>query len=165
MSGAGPDGESPWWLKYGARGVGTAGGLIAMGLGFLNCLTLSAYCLGAGIYQLLAGFVVVSAEAPCCCMFIDFVQLYSKFVEDRPPWQKAALYCGLAIPGICLCPNLSIFFGSGFIFLTGVLYGMMALGKKGSRNDMIAAAQSTVPGGNATMKSTLVNMEAPLSTS
>ena len=39
-----------------------------------------------------AGFIVVSAEAPCCCMFIDFVQHYSSFVESRPKYQKAALY-------------------------------------------------------------------------
>ncbi|KAA0189965.1 hypothetical protein HAZT_HAZT008692 [Hyalella azteca] len=92
MSTMGPDANAPWYMKYGARGVGTAGGIIAMGLGFFNCLTFSAWCLVAGIYQLFAGFIVVSAEAPCCCMFIDFVQRYSKFVEERPQWQKAALY-------------------------------------------------------------------------
>ncbi|XP_018026743.1 calcium channel flower-like isoform X2 [Hyalella azteca] len=165
MSTMGPDANAPWYMKYGARGVGTAGGIIAMGLGFFNCLTFSAWCLVAGIYQLFAGFIVVSAEAPCCCMFIDFVQRYSKFVEERPQWQKAALYIVLSLPGIIMCQSVSIFFGSGFIFLTGVLYGMMALGRKGSRNDMLAAAQASGPVGATGMKSSLVNMEAPPATS
>lgn len=165
MSGVGQETDAPWYMKYGARGIGCAGGILAMGLGFLNCLTFDSMCLVAGIYQIFTGFIVVSAEAPCCCMFVDFVQRYSKFVEERPNWQKAALYVTLAIPAIIMCQSLSIFFGSGFIFLTGVLYGMMALGKKGNRNDMLATAQATSPAGQSTMKSTLVNMEAPVATS
>ena len=27
MSGAGPAEDAPWWLRYGARGVGCAGGI------------------------------------------------------------------------------------------------------------------------------------------
>jgi len=138
---SGSDAEAaPFWLRYGARGVGTAGGIIAMGLGFFNCLTFSAWCLVAGIYQLMIGFVVVSAEAPCCCMFVDFVSRYAKFVEERPAWQKAAVYVGMSIPTIIMCQSVSVFFGSGLIFVTGVLYGMMALGKKSPQEAMMAAA-------------------------
>lgn len=36
----------------------------------------------------------------------------------------------LAIPAIALYPNFSSIFGSGLIFATGILYGMMALGRK-----------------------------------
>ncbi|KAF2354798.1 TVP18/Calcium channel flower [Trinorchestia longiramus] len=149
MSTVGQDPNAPWWMKYGARGVGTASGIIAMGLGFFNCLTFSAMCLVAGIYQMFAGFIVVSAEAPCCCMFIEFVQRYSSFVEDRPVWQKAIVYILLSIPGVIMCPRASTIFGSGFIFLTGTLYGMMALGKKSPKEAMMAAA-SRLGGGGGT---------------
>lgn len=41
------------------------------------------------------------------------------------------IFCfSIAIPAIILCPSLSSIFGSGLIFTTGILYGMMALGKK-----------------------------------
>lgn len=35
-----------------------------------------------------------------------------------------------AIPPILICPSLASVFGCGLIFGTGVLYGMMSLGKK-----------------------------------
>lgn len=36
----------------------------------------------------------------------------------------------IAIPPIIMCFSLGSVFGSGLIFATGVIYGMMALGKK-----------------------------------
>jgi len=70
----------------------------------------------AGIWQILAGFIVISTfifhsfthaqpgkilflllkvlviEAPFCCFFLDFVQQISGMVDGRPVWQKALLY-------------------------------------------------------------------------
>lgn len=40
----------------------------------------------------LAGFIVVLTESPCCCVFLDFVNTYTAFVERRPVWHKAAFY-------------------------------------------------------------------------
>ncbi|KAK8725256.1 hypothetical protein OTU49_010781 [Cherax quadricarinatus] len=154
-----PQVDLPWWQKYLARGVGCGGGIIAMGLGVFNCLTITPMCIVAGIWQMLAAFIVISAEAPCCCMFIDFVQQYSTWVEGRQHWQKAAFYIILALPAVIMCPGLATIFGSGLIFLCGVLYGMMALGKKGSRDDMIAAAQNSTRPGN--MKDPLVDGASP----
>ncbi|KAK3868722.1 hypothetical protein Pcinc_025890 [Petrolisthes cinctipes] len=125
-----PQQEIPWWQKYLARGVGCGGGIIAMGLGVVNAITFSPLCLVASIWQMLAAFIVISAEAPCCCMFVEFVQRYSMWVESRPHWQKAVFYIIIALPAIVMCPRLSTIFGSGLIFLCGVLYGMMALGRK-----------------------------------
>ncbi|RXG72354.1 Calcium channel flower [Armadillidium vulgare] len=123
--------EQPWWIKYGARGVGCAGGIIAIILGAFACISLTPICIVAAIWQMLSGFIVVSAEAPFCCMFIDFVDRYSKWVEARPSWQKAALYIGIALPPNFICFfSPSLFFGSGLIFLCGALYGIMAIGKK-----------------------------------
>lgn len=36
----------------------------------------------------------------------------------------------LAIPPMAMCFSVSTIFGSGLIFATGVLYGLMGLGKK-----------------------------------
>ncbi|XP_076036779.1 calcium channel flower isoform X2 [Oratosquilla oratoria] len=158
MSAAPQQNDVPWWLRYAGRGVGTAGGLLAMILGVVTTITIYPICIVAGIWQVIAGFIVVSAEAPFCCMFVDFVQQYSKWVEERPHWQKAVLYVVMSLPAVILCPGLSTVFGSGLIFITGVLYGMMALGRKASRDDMIAAAQNSTRPGN--MKDVLVDSEA-----
>ncbi|XP_045103301.1 calcium channel flower-like isoform X2 [Portunus trituberculatus] len=155
MASGGQQVELPWWQKYLARGVGCGGGVIALGLGLFNCISFSAWCIVGGIWQMVAAFIVISAEAPCCCMFVDFVQRYSMWVDSRPHWQKSVFYVVLAIPPFTMCFSVSIFLGSGLIFLCGVLYGLMALGKKGSREDMIAAAQNSGrPGG---MKDNLVD--------
>lgn len=157
MSAPPPQEAIPWWQKYGARGVGCGGGIIALMLGVFTCITVYPGCIVAGIWQMCAGFIVISAEAPCCCMFVEFVQRYSTWVETRPHWQKAVFYVILALPAIILCPGLSTIFGSGLIFACGVLYGLMALGKKGSRDDMIAAAQGSTRSG----KDILVDGEHP----
>ncbi|KAK9509834.1 hypothetical protein O3M35_004738 [Rhynocoris fuscipes] len=141
-----PKDEVPWWMKYLGRGLGTVGGGIAIFLGIWNCLSIlggNISCLISGMWQMVAGFTVIVIEAPCCCLFIDFVQTLSEWVDKRPYWNRAAFYCGIAIPSFLLCIGASSFFGSGLIFATGVIYGMMSLGKKGSREDMAAMASPT----------------------
>ncbi|XP_072937285.1 calcium channel flower isoform X2 [Epargyreus clarus] len=156
MSRSGPDNaqkdDIPWWMRFAGRALGTVGGFIAIILGLFNCtgiIVLSVSSLIAGIWQMLAGFVLLVCEAPCCCFFVDYVQTLSDKMETRPYWNKAALYIALALPPFFLCfLSLSTWFGSGLIFATGIVYGMMALGKKGSRDDMaaMAAGGSTPPG-------------------
>nr|XP_026490469.1 calcium channel flower isoform X2 [Vanessa tameamea] len=120
-------------------------------------------CLIAGVWQMLAGFIVIVCEAPCCCFFIDYVQTLSDRIETRPYWNKAALYIGLALPPFFMCFfSVSTWLGSGMIFGTGIIYGMMALGKKGSRDDMAAmAAGGSTPPGPAPQDHTVTLMEDP----
>lgn len=136
-----PD-DVPWLLRYSARAVGCVGGGIAVGLGIFNCVTLSPMCIVAGIFQVLASFIVIVIEAPCCCFFIEYVQQLSTWADSKPYWQKAAFYLVLSLPAIVLCFGLSTLFGSGLIFATAVLYGMMALGKKAPREEMMLRAAS-----------------------
>ncbi|CAD7081442.1 unnamed protein product [Hermetia illucens] len=141
-----PRDDVPWYLKYAGRGLGIVGAFFAILFGLYNCLgiiTLNYTCLISGILQMLAGFVVMAIEAPCCCMFIDYVQQLADKADQRPYWNRAALYCIIAIPPILLCFGLGSLFGSGLIFATGAVYGMMAIGKKGTREDMAAVASPT----------------------
>ncbi|XP_023028991.1 calcium channel flower isoform X2 [Leptinotarsa decemlineata] len=135
-----PKDDVPWWMKFAGRGVGTVGGFIAMFLGVWVCVTISFWGIVAGLWQITAGFIVLCCEAPCCCMFVDKVQKLADFIESRPYWNRAVAYAGLALPPIIMSVGLSTIFGSGLIFTTGVIYGMMALGRKGSRDDMAAVA-------------------------
>ncbi|XP_045761671.1 calcium channel flower isoform X1 [Maniola jurtina] len=162
--------DIPWWMRYAGRGLGTVGSFIAIILGLLNCtgiIFLNVSCLIAGIWQMLAGFLVIVCEAPCCCFFIDYVQVLSDKVESRPYWNKAALYMGLALPPFFLCFfALSTWFGSGLIFATGIVYGMMALGKKASIDDMRTSAANLEAGqGQPTTapRANLVTNEQPFS--
>uniref|UniRef100_A0A0V0G7P7 Calcium channel flower n=1 Tax=Triatoma dimidiata TaxID=72491 RepID=A0A0V0G7P7_TRIDM len=136
-----PKDEVPWWMKYLGRGLGTVGGGIAIFLGVWNCLgilTADVSCLVSGMWQMVAGFTTIVIEAPCCCLFIDFVQHLSEWVDKKPYWNRAVFYCGISIPPFLFCIGLSSFLGSGLIFATGVVYGMMSLGKKASREEMQA---------------------------
>nr|XP_033337921.1 calcium channel flower isoform X1 [Megalopta genalis] len=143
-----------WWMKYAGRGLGTVGSLIAIFLGAWNCVMIlfgSVSCLISGVWQMMAGFIVVMIEAPCCCLFIDFVQNLSDWVEKRPYWNRAAAYCLMAVPPVFLCTGVNSIFGGGLIFATGVIYGLMSLGRKGSRPDQagmtsgMGSPQGSVP--------------------
>ncbi|CAG9121718.1 unnamed protein product [Plutella xylostella] len=142
--------DVPWWMRLAGRALGTVGSGIAIFLGLLNCMgivLLQVSCLIAGIWQMLAGFIVIVCEAPCCCFFVDYVQVLSDRMETRPYWNKAVLYVGLALPPFFLCfLSMSTWFGSGLIFATGIVYGMMALGKKGSMDDMRTSAANLEAG-------------------
>ncbi|XP_060660841.1 calcium channel flower isoform X1 [Drosophila nasuta] len=144
--------EAPWYLKYGSRVLGIVASFFAILFGLWNVisiLTLDVSCLVAGIIQMLAGFIVMALEAPCCFPCIEQVDQVAGKVEAKPMYFRAGLYCALAVPPIFMCFGLASLFGSGLIFATGAVYGMMALGKKASADDMRAAAQQTGYGGNA----------------
>lgn len=135
--------DVPWWMKYAGRGLGTIGSVAAMFFGLLNCPSIlfgGIFCFLSGVWQILAGFIVICCEAPCCCMFVEHVQKLSEWIESKPYFYKAAAYCALAIPPIILCPGVSSILGSGCIFGTGIIYGMMGLGRKASAEEMRAAA-------------------------
>lgn len=133
--------NAPWWLKYAAKGLGTIAGVLAMGLGAFNCITVTPKCLVAGILQMIAGFLVTVFEAPYLCMFLDFVQKISGYLDNKPLYMKGGFFVLLAIPPVLLCGgNASVIIGSGLIFVSGVLYGLMGLGKKASREEMERAA-------------------------
>ncbi|XP_066156127.1 calcium channel flower isoform X1 [Euwallacea fornicatus] len=164
--------EVSWWLKFAGRGVGTLGGFIAIFLGIWNCVSIllaNVAALIAGLWQIVAGFIVLCIEAPCCCMFIDHVQRISDVVEHRPFWNRAVAYVIMAIPPIIIEIGTCTILGSGLIFATGVIYGMMALGKKASVEEMRQAAaaseaarpSSGVPSSN--MRSNLVANAQPIS--
>jgi len=43
-------------------------------------------------------------------------------------------YCSSAVVTLLLCIGLSTFFGCGLIFASGVVYGIMGIGKKYGHN-------------------------------
>ncbi|KAL7731349.1 hypothetical protein ACLKA6_000467 [Drosophila palustris] len=162
--------EVPWYLKYGSRVLGLVAAFFAILFGLWNVvsiLTLDVSCLVAGIIQMVAGFVVMALEAPCCFPCIEQVEQAADKMDSKPMYFRAGLYCALGFPPIFMCFGLASLFGSGLIFATGAVYGMMALGKKASVDDMRAAAQQTGYGGNSVPttndRSGIVNNAQPFS--
>lgn len=164
-----PKDDVPWFLKYAGRTLGIVGAFFAILFGLWNCfaiITINLTCVVSGILQMLVGFLVMAIEAPCCCIFIDFVQEVAQKADSRPYWNRAALYCCIAIPPVILCFGLGSLFGCGLVFGTGVLYGMMALGKKATAEEMRNAAAASQTRGNIAPtggRSNLVNNAQPIS--
>uniref|UniRef100_A0A0K0FV88 Calcium channel flower n=2 Tax=Strongyloides TaxID=6247 RepID=A0A0K0FV88_STRVS len=135
-----PNSAFPWWIRFLAKGLGIAGGFIAMFFGILALISISPTCIMAALLQLVIGFLSIAIEAPFCCSFIDFIEKIAVFSESRAFWQKAVLFCVMGIIPIVMCPEIDTILGSGMIFACGAMYGFMALGKKADRNSMMAAA-------------------------
>jgi len=137
--------EAPWYVKYGARGLGTFAGGLAMLLGALNLVfsIFSPLCIIFSIWQMIIGFAVVTIESPCCCMFVDHVQALTERIEKKPLWIKALIYFVAPLPSIIFCVGFYTIIGGGLILATGVVYGLIALGKKASREEMARNAHQT----------------------
>uniref|UniRef100_A0A1W7RAV5 Calcium channel flower n=1 Tax=Hadrurus spadix TaxID=141984 RepID=A0A1W7RAV5_9SCOR len=135
--------ESPFWLKFLVRFVGSVGSLVALGLGAWLCVTLSPKCLLAGIIQMLVAVLVALIEAPCFCVFLDFAQAPSNYFERKAYWHRGLLYVVLSVMPIAICPGITTFFGSGLIFITGSLYGILSLGRKAPPEEMKYRASSS----------------------
>lgn len=88
--------DSPVWLKYLGRILGTISSLFGVGLGayllVISAITFSSTCILAAIIQMLAGGVVGLIEAPCFCAFLEFAQAPGNFFDRKPHWYKALLY-------------------------------------------------------------------------
>jgi len=132
--------DVPFWMKYAGKGAGVVGGCVAMFFGVWCAVSIYPTCIVAGIWQILAGLVVILVEAPFCSKFVPPVAKFSTLVESRPTWQRGLVYLAISLPPMLMCAGLSTILGSGLIFTTAVIYGMMTVGKKASRDEMAAAA-------------------------
>ncbi|KAG8196004.1 hypothetical protein JTE90_028975 [Oedothorax gibbosus] len=135
--------DLPWWMKYGVRFLGSVAAVGALVLGAMACISITPRCILAGICQMLFGLLVALIEAPFLCMFLDFAQVPSAYFDGKPPWMRGLLYIVISIIPISLCAGISTFFGSGLIFVTGSMYGMLSLRRKAPLQDMRMQASSS----------------------
>ncbi|XP_059157355.1 calcium channel flower homolog [Physella acuta] len=150
-----PDDGVTWWCKILATTCCIVAGLTAMLTGLFRLLTFTPLCLVAGILLMLLGFGVILLEAPCCCQFLDFIQPISRFSERRSYWQKAFAYALPAFIPPILCFSVTTMCGSALLIASGVVYGLIALGKKADRDIMLSRAR----GDDVEMKETLITNE------
>lgn len=102
-------------------------------LGFFVLFTLSATCLGMGIYMIMMGAVILAFEAPMCCQYVPALVTMSNWIESHFRfWMRGCLYFLLALLPIIFCLEVSTFVGCGSVMITAALYGVLAIGKKGA---------------------------------
>uniref|UniRef100_A0A0B6ZI39 Calcium channel flower n=1 Tax=Arion vulgaris TaxID=1028688 RepID=A0A0B6ZI39_9EUPU len=148
------DGVS-WWCKSLARTCCVVAGLTAMITGLFRMITFTPLCFVAGLLLMFMGFFEILLEAPCCCQFLDFIQPISRFSERRSYWQKALVYGLPPLLPLLLCFSITTIIGCVVLIASGVIYGLIALGKKADRSTMMARAQ----GRDTEMDDTLVTNE------
>ncbi|CAF0947214.1 unnamed protein product, partial [Didymodactylos carnosus] len=108
--------------------------------GVIGALSISARCIAGGIILIFLGFGMIMFEVPICCQFVEFTQPVARFSEKRPPWQKALLYSIPPLLPLILCQSFTIVFGFICLLVNGAVQFMLAVGKKASREEMLARA-------------------------
>jgi len=115
-------------------------GTLAMICGIFGAISISPFCIIAGVLMVFLGFALIMFEVPICCQFVQYTQPVAQFSEQRPPWQKAVLYSLPPIVPLILCQSLSIIFGFLCILVNGAIQFMLAVGKKAPIEDMLQRA-------------------------
>uniref|UniRef100_H2YUU1 Calcium channel flower n=1 Tax=Ciona savignyi TaxID=51511 RepID=H2YUU1_CIOSA len=135
-----------WWCKILARIVGVVAaivcGICAITTFLSGTFGFDGLCITSAVVMVLNCFVLLLFEAPICCAFCEITQPISNWVDKRQYWQKGAIYVGLSILPVALCRNIATILGSVCPFAAGVLYGLMSLGKKADRSEMLANANN-----------------------
>lgn len=123
----------PSGLRLVVRFWGAVSGLCVAGLGFFVLFTLSATCLGMGIYMIVFGVIILAIEVPVCCTYVPCLVTMSNWTQTNFSfWMRGVLYLLLALPPIIFCFEVSTFVGCGSVMITAALYGVLAIGKKGA---------------------------------
>lgn len=108
------------------------------------------------------GLTITLIEAPCFCVFLDFSQVPSNYIDGKPHYIRATLYLLFSIAPFFFCVGFSTFIACSLMLITSGLYLMKSLGRKASRSEMAANAISSL---STSPSAILVQNEAPLATS
>ncbi|CAF1462604.1 unnamed protein product [Rotaria magnacalcarata] len=129
-----------FWFRWLVRIVAVVTGILAMICGLFGALSISPFCIIAGVMMMILGFGVIMFEVPICCQFVRFTQPAAQFSQQRPAWQKAALYSVPPLIPLMLCQSLSIVLGFVCILVNGAIQFMLAVGKKAPLEEMLQRA-------------------------
>ncbi|XP_055355258.1 calcium channel flower-like [Paramacrobiotus metropolitanus] len=134
--------QGPWYLTTGQRICGTVAGIAAVVFGALliifSVITLSVGCVIGGVLQIVFGLTMLAFEAPFLVRGLTAFGRIAAFWEHKPQWYKVILYAAMGILPLIICgfATNNILASLGII-ITAVLYGMAAVGRKGSGAQMV----------------------------
>jgi len=94
--------------------------------------------------MILLGFLIFVLEVTFVCRQVTFAQPIINRMDKVRYWHRGALYCGLSMVSFMLLASQPLSAMGALItpFATGVLYGLMALGRKADREQMIQSARA-----------------------
>ncbi|CBY25000.1 unnamed protein product [Oikopleura dioica] len=140
-------GEVAWWMRWLATVAGVIGGITACFGGFFGlfkgAISLDAVEFIGYAIMLFLGFLIFVMEATFVCRPVSFAQPIIARMDRIRFWHRGAMYCSLSMISYMMLASNSPFGSLGSIivpFATGVLYGLMALGRKADREQMLANA-------------------------
>jgi len=136
------DGQA-WWFKWLIKSAAVVLGFIAFILGLVTAISLTFRCIIGGAILMASAIIVLALEVPICFSFVEFLRPITAFSENRPHWQKTAIYMAPPILVITLCQGVSAILGSLCIFGVAALYFMLTIGKKASIDEMRTRAGVT----------------------
>ncbi|RDD44422.1 Calcium channel flower-like protein [Trichoplax sp. H2] len=117
--------------KCGARCFGTLAAVVCIINGIITVITVSPLCIAMGAYMILLGVGIFIFEAPLLCKQAESARTFHEFISNRRFIEKAAIYILLSLVPILVCFGITTLIGCGMVFITGVFYGLMAIGKRG----------------------------------
>ncbi|CAF0786486.1 unnamed protein product [Brachionus calyciflorus] len=129
-----------WWFKWLIKGSAVVLGFLALVLGIVTTISLSASCMIAGIILIFGAVLVLAFEVPMCCSFIEFIRPLSQFSEGRPHWVKCGIYMVSPIVTFILCQGAASILGALCLFGVAALYFMLTVGKKAPLEEMRSRA-------------------------
>jgi hypothetical protein len=142
--GSGGD-DLPWWFNSIGRFFGILGGLAAIVLGTWSFVWHTMFIdprgIASDIVLVLAGSIALTVEAPCCCVACKCGAKLARCFESLKFWHKSALFVVLSIPAVAICQNHHSVIGGALLFVAAIAFGLLSLGKKASREEMIENAQ------------------------
>jgi len=132
-----------WWCKILVKVVGVVAAIISVVAAVPNLINIiNPLCIISACLMILNGALLLLFEAPVCCSFVESAKKVGAWIEKRRYWHKGIIYIILAALPIIPYRNLTIIFGCVPVFATGTFYGMLSLGKKADRNEMMTNAES-----------------------
>ncbi|CAF0828801.1 unnamed protein product [Rotaria sp. Silwood1] len=129
-----------FWFRWFIRVVAIVTGILAMICGLFGALSVSPFCILAGVIMILLGFALIMFEVPICCQFVRYTQPAAQFSQQLPAWQKAVLYSVPPLIPLILCHGISIVLGFICLLANGAIQFMLAVGKKAPLEEMLQRA-------------------------
>lgn len=90
----------------------------------------SLICVLAGIFQILAGILILSVEAPKLFQEVAYLKIYYDQFGTKQYWVRAIFYFVIILIPVILWKSWEAKFASIAVYVVSVLYGLIALKKK-----------------------------------
>lgn len=138
-----------WWCKLLVKVIGVVAAVVSI-IAAIPALIKIWNITGVitGVLMVFNGILLFIFEAPICCSYMEITQKIGTWIEKRKYYQKGIIYLIMAILPLLPSRDVISILGCIPVFATGVFYGLLSLGKKADRSEMMSKAQAGDNSGN-----------------